>query len=47
MEELRLVDACTEEHFQAMSLIHALGWRDVPADRCPPGALVLSSARGK
>ena len=37
MEELRFVDACTEEHFRAMSLIHALGWRDtyvnaVPAD---------------
>ncbi len=28
MDELRLVDARTEEHFKAMSLIHALGWRD-------------------
>ncbi|HWS42480.1 MAG TPA: GNAT family N-acetyltransferase [Pseudoflavonifractor sp.] len=28
MSELRFVDACTEEHFEAMSLIHALGWRD-------------------
>ena len=28
MEDLRLVDACEEEQFQAMSLIHALGWRD-------------------
>lgn len=28
MESLQFVDACTEEHFQAMSLIHALGWRD-------------------
>ena len=27
-EQLRFVDACTQEHFQAMSLIHALGWRD-------------------
>lgn len=25
---LRFVDACKEEHFRAMSLIHALGWRD-------------------
>jgi len=25
---LRFVDACTDEHFAAMSLIHALGWRD-------------------
>ncbi len=30
MDELRFVDACTEEHFKAMSLIHALGWRDIP-----------------
>ena len=30
MDELRFVDACTEEHFRAMSLIHALGWRDTP-----------------
>jgi len=28
MDELRLVDACTDEHFRAMSLIHALGWWD-------------------
>ena len=37
MEPLHFVDACTEEHFQTMSLIHALGWRDtydkaLPAD---------------
>ncbi len=30
MDGLRFVDACTDEHFQAMSLIHALGWRDFP-----------------
>ena len=34
---LRLIDATTDEHFRAMSLIHALGWRTtyqnaVPAD---------------
>lgn len=28
MENLRFVDACKDEHFTAMSLIHALGWRD-------------------
>lgn len=28
MEDLRMIDACTEEHFKAMSLIHALAWRD-------------------
>lgn len=28
MEQLHFVDACTDEHFRAMSLIHALGWRD-------------------
>ena len=28
MNNLRFVDACTDEHFAAMSLIHALGWRD-------------------
>lgn len=27
-ETLRFVDAVDEEHFRAMSLIHALGWRD-------------------
>ena len=37
MSNLRFVDACQPEHFEAMSLIHALGWRDtyvgyVPAD---------------
>ena len=35
MEQLRFVDACTEEHFRAMSLIHALGWRDTYADAVP------------
>ena len=35
MEELRFVDACSDEHFRAMSLIHALGWRDTYADALP------------
>lgn len=26
-DDLRFVDACTDAHFKAMSLIHALGWR--------------------
>lgn len=37
MEAYHFVDACTEEHFRVMSLIHAMGWRDtydkaLPAD---------------
>lgn len=32
---LRFVDACSDEHFSAMSLIHALGWRDTYADAVP------------
>ncbi len=28
MNELHFVDAQTDEHFRAMSLIHAMGWRD-------------------
>lgn len=35
MGKLHFVDACTEEHFKAMSLIHALGWRDTYADAVP------------
>lgn len=35
MSELRFVDACTDEHFAAMSLIHALGWRDTYAGYVP------------
>ena len=31
----QLMDACREEHFRAMSLIHALGWRDT-YDQCLP-----------
>ena len=34
-EDLRLVEACTEEHFRAMSLIHALGWRTTYQDAVP------------
>ena len=35
MDGLSFVDACTEEHFRAMSLLHALGWRDTYADAVP------------
>lgn len=34
-ENLHFVDASTEEHFRAMSLIHALGWRDTYAGYVP------------
>lgn len=34
-QSLRFVDACTDEHFRAMSLIHALGWRDTYVDAVP------------
>ncbi len=34
-EPLHFVDATREEHFAAMSLIHALGWRDTYADCIP------------
>ncbi len=29
-ELLAELDGCADEHFKAMSLIHALGWRDIP-----------------
>lgn len=32
---LHFVDACAEEQFRAMSLIHALGWRDTYQDAVP------------
>ncbi len=35
MENLHFVDACESEHFKAMSLIHALGWRDTYAGYVP------------
>lgn len=35
MEELRIVDAVKDEHFTAMSLIHALGWRDTYVGHVP------------
>lgn len=34
-QKLRFVEACTDEHFRAMSLIHALGWRDTYVDAVP------------
>lgn len=39
MEELRFVDAVTEEHFAAMSLLHALGWRDTYRGHVPDAYL--------
>ncbi len=35
MEPLHFAEARTDEHFRAMSLIHALGWRDTYADAVP------------
>lgn len=34
-QELRFVNASEETHFRAMSLIHAMGWRDTYADAIP------------
>lgn len=39
MEPLRFVDATTEEHFAAMSRIHAMGWRDTYVGHVPQGYL--------
>ncbi len=35
MEDLHIIEAATDEHFRAMSLIHALGWRDTYIDAVP------------
>ena len=35
MDALHFVDACTDEHFRAMSRIHALGWRDTYVNAVP------------
>lgn len=35
MESIRIVEACCQEHFVAMSLIHALGWRAAYPDAVP------------
>lgn len=35
MSALRFVDACESRHFEAMSLIHALGWRDTYVGHVP------------
>lgn len=34
-EPLQFVEASTQAHFRAMSLIHALGWRDTYVDAVP------------
>ncbi len=34
-DDIRIVDACEDRHFIAMSLIHALGWRDTYRDAVP------------
>ena len=35
MEDLHIVEAVADEHFRAMSLIHAQGWRDTYVDAVP------------
>ena len=35
MEQLQIVDACREQHFRDMSLLHALGWRAAYRDSIP------------
>lgn len=35
MEDFHIVEAVADEHFRAMSLIHALGWRDTYVDAVP------------
>lgn len=35
MSAVRIVEASEQEHFRAMSLIHALGWRDTYVDAVP------------
>ncbi len=41
MSELCFVDACTDGHFKAMSLIHALGWRDSYVGYVPDAYMAL------
>lgn len=47
MDELRFVDARTEEHFRAMSLIHALGWRDTYVDAVPADYMAREITDGR
>lgn len=35
MESIRIVEACCQKHYSAMSLIHALGWRATYPDAVP------------
>lgn len=46
-EELRLVEASADEHFAAMSLIHALGWRDTYADAVPADFMAREITDGR
>ena len=47
MEDLHFVDACTDEHFQAMSLIHAMGWRDTYVDAVPADYMAREITDGR
>ncbi|MGM9522669.1 MAG: GNAT family N-acetyltransferase [Oscillospiraceae bacterium] len=47
MEDLHFVDACKEAHFEAMSLIHALGWRDTYRDALPEDYMAREITDGR
>lgn len=47
MEHVRLVDACTEKHFQDMSLLHALGWRAAYRDSIPADYMAREITDGR
>ena len=44
---LRFADACREEHFAAMSLIHALGWRTTYQDAVPADYMAREITDGR
>jgi len=47
MEPAQLTDACTERHFQDMSLLHALGWRAAYRDSIPADYLTREITDGR
>lgn len=44
---LHLIDACKEQHFQDMSLLHALGWRTAYRDSIPADYLSREITNGR
>ena len=47
MEQFHIVDACREQHFQDMSLLHALGWRAAYRDSIPASYLAREITDGR